>query len=134
MPALTADRSPDQLVGEMQRLTGVDRPTVGADVTENEGKRDHSRAGFGGRPLWFEAGPRVRTALGSHPHPASTAPGQPMTRIEHTDPSGSGTWDALPCVNPPTKQVTTLDGHDAPPTPPLSCPAIAQSRDAGMEG
>ncbi|WP_327728503.1 hypothetical protein OG250_19290 [Streptomyces sp. NBC_00487] len=133
MPALTADRTPDQLVGETQRFFGVDRPTVGAGVPEDEGKRAHSCAGFGGRPLWSEAGPRVRTALGSHPRPASTAPGQPATRVEHTDPYGNGMWDALPCVNPPTKQVATLDGHDAPATPPQSHPAFAQSRDAGVE-
>ncbi|MER6158747.1 hypothetical protein ABT147_24875 [Streptomyces sp. NPDC001868] len=133
MPALTADRTPDQLVGDMQRLIGGDRPTVWAGVPEGADKRAHWCAGFGGRPLWFEAGPRIRTAPGSRPHPASTAPGQPGTRVEHTDPYGNGTWDALPRVTPPTKQVAALDGYDTPAAPPQTRPAVAQSRDAGME-
>ncbi|MDX3668177.1 hypothetical protein PV733_08275 [Streptomyces europaeiscabiei] len=84
MPALTADRTPDQLAGEMQRFFGVDWPTVWAGVPEDEAKRTHWCAGFGWRPLWFEGGLRVHTTLGSRLHLASAAPGRPVTRVEHT--------------------------------------------------
>jgi hypothetical protein len=84
MPALTADRTPDQLVGEMQRFFAVDWPTVWAGVPEDETKRAHWCAGFGWQPLWFEAGLRVRTELGGRLHLASAAPGRPVTRVEHT--------------------------------------------------
>ncbi|MFD9042219.1 hypothetical protein ACIOK4_17150 [Streptomyces bottropensis] len=84
MSALTADRTLDQLVGEMQRFFAVDWPTVWAGAPEDEAKRAHWCAGFGWQPLWFEAGLRVRTALGGRLHLASTAPGRPVTRVEHT--------------------------------------------------
>lgn len=84
MPALTADRTPDQLVAELERLIGVDWPTVWAGVPEDEGKRTYWCAGFGWRPLWFEGGLRVRTALGGRLCLFSEAPGLPVTRIDHT--------------------------------------------------
>ncbi|MDR6976418.1 hypothetical protein J2X68_003109 [Streptomyces sp. 3330] len=84
MPALTADRSPDQLVAELERLIGVDWPTVWAGVPEDAEKRARWCAGFGWRPLWAEAGLRVRTALGGRLYLASAAPGGPVTRIDHT--------------------------------------------------
>lgn len=83
MPVLTADRTPDQLVAELERLIGVDWPTVWAGVPQDEEKRAHWCAGFGWRPLWFEAGLRVRTELGGRLHLASVAPGRPVTRVEH---------------------------------------------------
>ncbi|MFE7933815.1 hypothetical protein ACFU6S_34885 [Streptomyces sp. NPDC057456] len=84
MPALTADRSPDQLVAELERLIGVDWPTVWAGAPEDTEKRARWCAGFDWRPLWSEAGLRVRTALGGRLYLASAAPGGPVTRIDHT--------------------------------------------------
>ncbi|MEU9310152.1 hypothetical protein [Streptomyces sp. NPDC048256] len=84
MPALTADRSPDQLVAELERLIGVDWPTVWAGVPEDAEKRARWCAGFDWRPLWAEAGLRVRTALGGRLYLASATPGGPVTRIDHT--------------------------------------------------
>ncbi|MFI1927625.1 MULTISPECIES: hypothetical protein [unclassified Streptomyces] len=84
MPALTADRSPDQLVAELERLIGVDWPTVWAGVPEDAEKRARWCAGFDWRPLWAEAGLRVRTALGGRLYLASAVPGGPVTRIDHT--------------------------------------------------
>ncbi|MEU0055865.1 hypothetical protein [Streptomyces sp. NPDC006334] len=84
MPVLTADRSPDRLVAELERLIGVDWPTVWAGVPEDEEKRERWCAGFGWRPLWFQGGLRVRTAEGGRLHLASSAPGSPVTRVEHT--------------------------------------------------
>jgi hypothetical protein len=83
MPALTADRTPDQLVGELQRFFGVDWPTVWAGVPEDEAKRTHWCAGFGWQPLWFQSGLRVRTALGGRLQLVSAAFGRPVTRVEH---------------------------------------------------
>ncbi|MDX3521358.1 hypothetical protein [Streptomyces scabiei] len=83
MPALTADRTPDQLVGEMQRFFAVDWPTVWAGVPEDEAKRAQWCAGFGWRPLWFQSGLWVRTALGGRLQLVSTTLGQPVTRAEH---------------------------------------------------
>ncbi|MFE7761845.1 hypothetical protein [Streptomyces sp. NPDC057438] len=102
MPALTADRTPDQLVAELQRFFGVDWPTVWAGVPEDEAKRAHWCAGFGWRPLWFEAGLRVRTALGGRLHLASTAPSQPVTRVEHT------VWSARASGTTENQRVTDL--------------------------
>jgi hypothetical protein len=84
MPALTADRTPGHLVAELDRLIGVDWPTVWAGVPEDETKRGYWCAGFGWRPLWFQAGLRVRTAAGGQLHLAAAAPGRPVTRVEHT--------------------------------------------------
>lgn len=84
MPALTADRSPDQLAAELERLIGVDWPTVWAGVPVDAEKRERWCAGFGWRPLWDEAGLRVRTDLGGRLHLVSEAPGRPVTRIDHT--------------------------------------------------
>ncbi|MER6788410.1 hypothetical protein ABT330_28010 [Streptomyces sp. NPDC000658] len=84
MPALTADRSPDQLVAELERLIGVDWPTVWAGVPGDEKGRALWCAGFGWRPLWVETGLRVRTELGGRLHLVSEAPGRPVTRIDHT--------------------------------------------------
>lgn len=84
MPALTADRSPDQLVAELERLIGVDWPTVWAGVPRDEERRAMWCEGFGWRPLWVEAGLRVRTELGGRLHLVSEAPGRPVTRIDHT--------------------------------------------------
>ncbi|WP_314221831.1 hypothetical protein [Streptomyces zaehneri] len=83
MPVLTADRTPDQLVAELQRLIGVDWPTVWAGVPEDAEKRARWCTGFGWRALWFEAGQWVRTTQGSRLHLASVAPGGPVTRLEH---------------------------------------------------
>ncbi|MFC9926956.1 hypothetical protein [Streptomyces sp. NPDC127190] len=83
MPALTADRSPEQLVAELERLIEVYWPTVWAGVPKDAGKRASWCAGFGWRPLWFQAGQWVRTAPGGRLHLASAAPGRPVTRIEH---------------------------------------------------
>ncbi|SEQ66941.1 hypothetical protein SAMN04487983_100735 [Streptomyces sp. yr375] len=84
MPALTADRTPDQLVAELERLIGVDWPTVWAGVPEDEERRELWLAGFGWRPLWFQGGLRVRTALGGRLHLASAALGAPVARVDHT--------------------------------------------------
>ncbi|WP_329219478.1 hypothetical protein OG352_23260 [Streptomyces sp. NBC_01485] len=84
MPALTADRTPDQLVAELERLIGVEWPTVWAGVPDDEKRREHWLAGFGWRPLWFQGGLRVRTALGGRLHLASHALGGPVTRVDHT--------------------------------------------------
>ncbi|MFF3328770.1 hypothetical protein ACFYWX_04295 [Streptomyces sp. NPDC002888] len=84
MPVLTADRTPDQLVAELERLIGVDWPTVWAGVPEDEGKRTYWCAGFGWRPLWFEGGLHIRTAGGGRLYLATVAPGRPVTRAEHT--------------------------------------------------
>ncbi|MFI7295442.1 hypothetical protein [Streptomyces sp. NPDC050121] len=84
MPALTADRTPDQLVAELERLIGVDWPTVWAGVPQDAERLAHWCAGFGWRPLWFQGGLRVRTSLGGRLHLASEAPGRPVTRIDHT--------------------------------------------------
>lgn len=84
MPALTVDRSPDRLVAELERLIGVDWPTVWAGVPQDAEKRARWCAGFGWRPLWDEAGLRVRTDLGGRLHLVSEAPGRPVTRIDHT--------------------------------------------------
>ncbi|MFI5796788.1 hypothetical protein [Streptomyces sp. NPDC051677] len=83
MPVLTADRTPDQLVAELERLVEVDWPTVWAGVPDDEEKRSHWCAGFGWQPLWFEAGQWVRTAQGARLHLASVAPARPVTRVEH---------------------------------------------------
>jgi hypothetical protein len=84
MPALTADRTPDQLVGELERLLGVDWPTVWAGVPEDGEKRAAWCAGFGWQALWFQSGQWVRTAQNGRLHLASVAPGRPVTRVEHT--------------------------------------------------
>ncbi|MET8027865.1 hypothetical protein [Streptomyces avermitilis] len=84
MPALTADRTPEQLVAELEQLVGVDWPTVWRGVPEDTGKRTYWCAGFGWRPLWTEAGLRVRTALGGRLYLAFAAAGRPVTRVEHT--------------------------------------------------
>ncbi|WP_200307839.1 hypothetical protein [Streptomyces adelaidensis] len=83
MPVLTADRTPDQLVEELGRLIGLDWPTLWAGVPEDEEKLAPWCAGFGWRPLWFEAGQWVRTAHGGQLYLASVAPGRPVTRVEH---------------------------------------------------
>ncbi|WP_045558208.1 hypothetical protein [Streptomyces sp. FxanaA7] len=84
MPALTADRTPDQLVGELQRFFAVDWPTVWAGVPVDADKRAHWCAGFGWQSLWFQSGLRVRTALGGRLHLVSLGPALPVTRAEHT--------------------------------------------------
>ncbi|MEU4931440.1 hypothetical protein AB0G54_33865 [Streptomyces yokosukanensis] len=84
MPALTADRSPGQLVAEFDRLIGVDWPTVWAGVPQDPTGRAHWCAGFGWRALWFESGLWVRTAEGGRLLLASDAPGHPVARVEHT--------------------------------------------------
>ncbi|MEU6088430.1 hypothetical protein ABZ865_16685 [Streptomyces sp. NPDC047085] len=84
MPALTADRTPDQLVAELERLIEVDWSTVWAGVPEETDKRTFWCAGFGWRPLWFQAGLWVRTAGGARLYLATTAPGRPVARVEHT--------------------------------------------------
>ncbi|WP_371578477.1 hypothetical protein [Streptomyces sp. NBC_01314] len=83
MPSLTADRTPDQLVGELQRFFGVDWPTVWAGVPEDQEGLGAWCSGFGWQPLWFEAGQWVRTAAGGRLYLASVAPGRPVTRVEH---------------------------------------------------
>ncbi|MFI5967088.1 hypothetical protein ACIA8J_33650 [Streptomyces asoensis] len=84
MPALTADRTPDQLVAELERLIGIDWPTVWAGVPEDTEKRARWCESFDWRPLWFEGGMHVRTVEGGRLYLATLAPGRPVTRIEHT--------------------------------------------------
>ncbi|MFG2283748.1 hypothetical protein ACGFNQ_34325 [Streptomyces asoensis] len=84
MPALTADRTPDQLVAELERLIGIDWPTVWAGVPQDTEKRTRWCEAFDWRPLWSDAGLRVRTALGGRLNLASAVPGGPVTRIDHT--------------------------------------------------
>ncbi|MFE7837958.1 hypothetical protein ACFU53_18500 [Streptomyces sp. NPDC057474] len=84
MPALTADRTPDQLVGEMQRLTGVDWPTVWAGVPQDADKRAQWCAGFGWQPLWFQSGLRVHTSMGGRLQLVSLGPALPVVRAEYT--------------------------------------------------
>ncbi|MGW2489406.1 hypothetical protein ACWCV9_19630 [Streptomyces sp. NPDC001606] len=84
MPALTADRSPEQLVAELGRLVEVDWPAVWAGVPEEVDRLTLWCAGLGWRPLWFQAGQWVRTAGGGRLRLATTAPGRPVTRAEHT--------------------------------------------------
>ncbi|MGW2046526.1 hypothetical protein ACWCPF_15265 [Streptomyces sp. NPDC001858] len=84
MPVLTADRTPGQLVAELERLIGVDWPTVWAGVPDGTEKRAAWCAGFDWQPLWFQGGLRVRTALGGRLLLASAAPARPVTRIDHT--------------------------------------------------
>ncbi|MEU0675374.1 hypothetical protein ABZ330_21265 [Streptomyces sp. NPDC006172] len=52
------------MVAELERLIGVDWPTVWAGVPEDEERREHWCTGFGRRPMWFQGGPRVRTEQG----------------------------------------------------------------------
>ncbi|MCQ9134927.1 hypothetical protein [Streptomyces hilarionis] len=84
MPSLTAHRTPDQLVAELERLIGVDWPTVWSGVPQDAQERAAWCAGFGWRPLWAEAGLRVRTDVGGRLHLVARAPGGPVTRIDHT--------------------------------------------------
>ncbi|MCQ9184961.1 hypothetical protein KMT30_39210 [Streptomyces sp. IBSBF 2953] len=83
MPVLTADRTPGQLVAELERFVEVDWPTVWAGVPEDEDERGAWCAGFGWRPLWFQGGQWVRTARGGRLHLASAAPGRPVTAVAH---------------------------------------------------
>ncbi|MGV4986309.1 hypothetical protein ACWC0C_35235 [Streptomyces sp. NPDC001709] len=84
MPALTADRTPDQLVAELHRLVEVDWSAIWAGVPDEAEQRRRWCAGFGWHPLWFEAGQWVRTPLGGRLRLASVALGRPVTRVEHT--------------------------------------------------
>ncbi|MBK3638014.1 hypothetical protein JHN52_35060 [Streptomyces sp. MBT97] len=83
MPALTADRTPDQLVAELERLIGIDWPTVWAGVPQDTEKRTRWCEAFDWRPLWSDAGQWVRSAEGARLHLASVAPDRPVTRVEH---------------------------------------------------
>ncbi|MGW0946077.1 hypothetical protein ACWD4O_26560 [Streptomyces sp. NPDC002623] len=73
MPAVTADRTPGQLVVELERLIGVDWPTVWAGVPEDEEKQAGGTAeddGPGGRPA-----PKAEASAAPDLQKQTTGPG-----------------------------------------------------------